>query len=79
MLLRCDYGTILITDLIVQCQSNNTFQIFAGAISISPVLTFTPNQPATFSGIVLPWPEALTINCGNNSPIAVNVRYKIYR
>lgn len=78
-LLRANFGRIEIIDLIVQCQNNNTFQIFAGAESICPLLTFTPNQPASFSGIFLNWPDVLTIVCGNNSTVAVNIRYRIYR
>lgn len=76
-LLQCLSERIVIDDLIVQTQANNTFQIFAGIIAITPVLTFTADQPASFSDIILNWPDSLYIVCGNNSAVAVSIRYRV--
>lgn len=77
MLLQCLSERIVIEDLIVQTQANNTFQIYAGIIAITPVLTFTIDQPASFSDIILNWPDSLYIVCGNASGVAINIRYKV--
>lgn len=78
-LLRCSFGYYEILDLIVQCQAAQTFQLFAGSRPVTPLLTFGVNQPASFAGIFLYWPEVLTIVCGNASTVVVSIRYKHYR